>query len=72
MPVDAVLVAGPTASGKSAAAIGLADRLNGALINTDSMQVYREARILTAVMLVCAPRRPVNKNSPGLLLAAFR
>jgi len=48
MPVDAVLVAGPTASGKSAAAIGLADRLNGALINTDSMQVYREARILTA------------------------
>ena len=48
MPVDAVLVAGPTASGKSAAAIGLAGGLNGALINADSMQVYREPRILTA------------------------
>jgi len=48
MRVDAVLIAGPTASGKSAAAVGLAERVNGALINTDSMQVYREARILTA------------------------
>jgi tRNA dimethylallyltransferase len=48
MSVDAVLIAGPTASGKSAAALALAERVHGVVINTDSMQVYREARILTA------------------------
>ncbi|HEX4159920.1 MAG TPA: tRNA (adenosine(37)-N6)-dimethylallyltransferase MiaA [Rhizomicrobium sp.] len=48
MRIDAVLIAGATASGKSAAALALAERVNGALINTDSMQVYREACILTA------------------------
>jgi tRNA dimethylallyltransferase len=48
MKIDALLIAGPTASGKSEAAFALAEQLNGALINTDSMQVYREARILTA------------------------
>jgi tRNA dimethylallyltransferase len=47
MQIDAVLIAGGTASGKSAAALALAERANGALINTDSMQVYREVRILT-------------------------
>jgi tRNA dimethylallyltransferase len=48
MTADAVLIAGATASGKSAAALALAERIGGALINTDSMQVYREAQILTA------------------------
>jgi tRNA dimethylallyltransferase len=48
MSVDAVLIAGPTASGKSTAALALAERIGGALVNVDSMQVYREARILTA------------------------
>jgi tRNA dimethylallyltransferase len=48
MSMDAVLIAGPTASGKSAAALALAEQIRGALINTDSMQVYCEARILTA------------------------
>ena len=48
MRVDAVLIAGPTASGKSAAALALAQRLDGAIINADSMQVYRELRVLTA------------------------
>jgi len=48
MPVDAVLIAGPTASGKSAAALALAEQLRGAVINADSMQVYGELRILTA------------------------
>jgi tRNA dimethylallyltransferase len=43
-----VLVAGPTASGKSALAVTLARRLNGVIINADSMQVYRDLRILTA------------------------
>lgn len=44
----ALIVAGPTASGKSALALALAGRLDGTVINTDSMQVYRELRILTA------------------------
>jgi tRNA dimethylallyltransferase len=46
--VDALLIAGPTASGKSAAALALAETLNGIVINADSMQVYREVRILSA------------------------
>ena len=48
MTFDAVLIAGPTASGKSAAALALAEALNGIIINADSMQVYKEAPILTA------------------------
>ena len=44
----AVLIAGPTASGKSALALRLAEECNGAIINADSMQVYRDFRILTA------------------------
>src|SRR5882757_4550820 len=44
----AVLIAGPTASGKSALALALAQRANGVVINTDSMQVYRDLRIITA------------------------
>jgi len=44
----AVLIAGPTASGKSALAIDLADRLGGVIVNADSMQVYRDLRVLTA------------------------
>ncbi len=44
----AILIAGPTASGKSAAALALAERLGGAVINADSMQVYRELAVLTA------------------------
>jgi tRNA dimethylallyltransferase len=48
MAKGALLLAGPTASGKSALALALAERLDGVLINADSMQVYRELRILTA------------------------
>lgn len=48
MPQPALLIAGPTASGKSALAMAVAERLGGTVINTDSMQVYRELRILTA------------------------
>jgi len=50
MPLEkrAVLIAGPTASGKSALAIALAHQRNGVIINADAMQVYRELRILTA------------------------
>jgi tRNA dimethylallyltransferase len=48
MTVDAVLIAGPTASGKSRQALELAEEIGGVVINADSMQVYREAPILTA------------------------
>jgi len=44
----ALIVAGPTASGKSALALDLAEQCGGVVINADSMQVYRELRILTA------------------------
>jgi len=44
----AVLIAGPTASGKSALAMALAARFGGIVINGDSMQVYRDLRLLTA------------------------
>jgi tRNA dimethylallyltransferase len=43
-----VILAGPTASGKSALALDLARALGGTVINADSMQVYRELRVLTA------------------------
>jgi tRNA dimethylallyltransferase len=43
-----VLIAGPTASGKSALALALAERLSGIVINADSMQVYGDLRIITA------------------------
>ena len=46
--VTAVLIAGPTASGKSGLAAGIARRHGGIVINADSMQVYTELRILTA------------------------
>jgi tRNA dimethylallyltransferase len=45
---SAILLAGPTTSGKSALALTLADKLGGTIINADSMQVYRDLRIITA------------------------
>ncbi|MCC7426150.1 MAG: tRNA (adenosine(37)-N6)-dimethylallyltransferase MiaA [Alphaproteobacteria bacterium] len=47
-PPDALIVFGPTASGKSALGLWLAERLAGTIINADSMQLYRELRIITA------------------------
>ena len=46
--LSAILIAGPTASGKSALAISLAQELGGSIINADSMQVYGDLRIITA------------------------
>jgi tRNA dimethylallyltransferase len=46
--IRALLIAGPTASGKSAVALALAKRLGGRIVNADSMQVYRDLRVLTA------------------------
>ena len=49
-----ILIYGPTASGKSEFAIKLAKKINGEIINADSMQVYKELKILSA--------RPIKKN----------
>ena len=49
-----ILIYGPTASGKSEFAIKLAKKLKGEIINADSMQVYKDLKILTA--------RPLKKN----------
>jgi tRNA dimethylallyltransferase len=46
--IGAVLIAGPTASGKSGLALALAERHGGAIVNADSMQVYGDLRVLTA------------------------
>jgi tRNA dimethylallyltransferase len=62
MSWDAVLIAGPTASGKSALALALAERIGGAVINADSMQVYRELRVLTA-----RPSAEDEQRAPHLL-----
>lgn len=43
-----IVLAGPTASGKSDLALRLAERVDGTIINADSMQLYRDLRILTA------------------------
>ncbi len=57
-----LLIAGPTASGKSAIALRLAEWFGGALINADSMQVYRDLAILTA-----RPSRQDDGRAPHLL-----
>jgi tRNA dimethylallyltransferase len=55
---SAVLIAGPTASGKSALALEVAARSNGIIINADSMQVYRDLRVITA--------RPTDEEMSGV------
>ena len=49
-----ILISGPTASGKSNFAVKIAKKINGEIINADSMQVYKQLKILTA--------RPNKKN----------
>ena len=53
-----ILISGPTASGKSTFAIKLAKKINGEIINADSMQVYKELKILTA--------RPLKKEQQNI------
>ena len=43
-----ILISGPTASGKSNFAVKIANKINGEIVNADSMQVYRQLKILTA------------------------
>ena len=52
-----ILIAGPTASGKSNFAVKLAKEIDGEIINADSMQVYRQLKILTA-----RPNKKEQKN----------
>jgi tRNA dimethylallyltransferase len=56
------VIAGPTASGKSAIALSLAQKHNGVVINADSMQVYREIPIVTA-----QPSMEEQKSAPHML-----
>ena len=53
-----ILIAGPTASGKSEFALKIAKKINGEIINADSMQVYKQLKILTA--------RPTQKNQKNI------
>jgi len=43
-----ILISGPTASGKSSFAVKIAKKINGEIVNADSMQVYKQLKILTA------------------------
>ena len=43
-----ILISGPTASGKSKLALKIAKKINGEIINADSMQIYKELKVLTA------------------------
>ena len=52
-----ILVSGPTASGKSSFAVKIAKKINGEVINADSMQVYKQLKILTA-----RPNKKDQKN----------
>jgi tRNA dimethylallyltransferase len=60
-PPPVALIAGPTASGKSALALALAERRNGTIINADSAQVYKDLHVVTARPSqqeeACAPHR---------------
>jgi len=52
-----ILISGPTASGKSNFAVKIAKKVNGEIINADSMQVYKKLKILTA-----RPKKKEQKN----------
>ena len=56
------LIAGPTASGKSALALALAEQRGGTIVNADSAQVYRDLRVLTA-----RPAAEEEARAPHLL-----
>src|SRR5205823_2549470 len=66
-----IIVAGPTASGKSALALELAAAFDGTIINADSLQIYRDLRILTARPDALATAR-VPHRLYGFLDAAER
>ena len=58
---EAILIAGPTASGKSALALEIAAKVGGVIINADSMQVYRDLRVITARPMAEEERRAPHR-----------
>ena len=75
-PRPILLIAGPTASGKSALGLAIAEEFRGTLINADSMQVYRDLAILTArpsaAELARAPHRLYGVLDAGEVCSAAR
>lgn len=73
---DAVLIAGPTASGKSALALAVARRTGGVIVNADSMQVYGVLDLLTArpdaAALASAPHRLYGHVPPACAYSTGR
>jgi tRNA dimethylallyltransferase len=71
-----LVIAGPTASGKSALALAVAERFSGVVINADAMQVYRHVEILTAQPAAAArarvPHRLYGTVAPGEACSAGR
>ncbi|CAN7372036.1 tRNA (adenosine(37)-N6)-dimethylallyltransferase MiaA [Phyllobacterium sp. LjRoot231] len=71
-----ILIAGPTASGKSALALRLADETGGVIVNTDSMQVYDVLNLLTARPgpddLTAAPHYLYGHVSPSIAYSTGR
>ncbi len=76
MSKKVVVIAGPTASGKSALALGVAEQLGGTIINADSMQVYRDLSVVTArpnaADLARAPHRLYGTLDGAELCSAAR
>lgn len=60
---NAIIITGPTASGKSSLAIEIAKQMNGVIINADSMQIYKELSIITA--------RPSKKDEKKVTHALY-
>ena len=67
MKTQIYFVLGPTASGKSKFALSLAKKLNGEIINADSMQIYKELSILTARPTI-HDQKKINHHLYGLSL----
>ncbi len=62
-----ILISGPTASGKSKFSIQLAKKIKGEIINADSMQIYKELKIL-----ICASNCGFNLQASGYDIASFQ
>jgi tRNA dimethylallyltransferase len=65
-PAPVIIIAGPTASGKSALAVDIAETISGVVINADSMQIYQGLEILSA-----APDATQRSRVPHVLYGAL-
>ena len=71
MKTQIYFVLGPTASGKSKFALSLADKLNGEIINADSMQIYSELNVLTARPTI-NDQKKINHHLYGFVKGVVR